>query len=103
MKVVYGKARHVNKITLGQNLPPLIKMLVKTYAKSGYSPNYDIIILGQPPTGIYRGKPEKVYAITLSHEIIHRWLSKNIGEKASAQFDNIAPCLREYGVYWNDR
>ena len=105
MMVIYGKAKHIDKITL-KKLPLIHKRVllreIKYKGLSGaYLPDVDKITLGNPPDGLYSLYPEKAFSIVVSHEIMHRWLEKNIGNKASKQFDNIANKLKEYGVYWN--
>ena len=105
MKVLYGKARHIDKITV-KNLDKDTKTraLIEIKRKGAcglYFLSKDKIVLGLPPNGLYSKYPEKAFCIVLSHEIIHRWLEKNIGKTADIKFDNIAKNLFEYGVFWN--
>lgn len=47
----------------------------------------------------YNRTIEKQACKTISHEIIHWWILKELNVKACARFDDIAESLAEYGVY----
>ena len=69
-----------------------------------FFPDFDMIVLSygiftQELLEKYHRTIEKQTCNTISHEIIHWWILKELNIKACVKFDDIAESLAEYGVY----
>lgn len=67
-----------------------------------HNDNVTILSYGEFTKGLlkkYNRNIQKQVCNTISHEIIHWWILKELNIKTCASFDNIAEKLAKYGVY----
>lgn len=91
------------KFYSGSYTKKYIRLLIEDKAGVFY-PDDNIIILSygdftKELLKEYNRTIEKQACNTISHEIIHWWILKELNIKACSAFDNIAKNLFEYGVY----